>query len=125
MTGTTQTEAGKSKMSLAEQHPVGTLITGRPWVDGYELAPARGIVIGATDDYLTVWYRTLGTLTRDEDGHAVQATLAAKATVIGHIRDWSLRGLRKVQLEVVRGGGHSRDVYLLAAIAVAAREPRA
>jgi uncharacterized protein DUF6409 len=122
MTGT----ATQAEMSLAEQYPVGTLITGRPWVSGYELAPARGIVIGVAGEYLTVWYRTLGPLTRDEDGHAVQATLPAKATAIGHIRDWSPRGLRKVQLEVVRGGGHSRDVYLLSAIAVAAaKEPHA
>jgi uncharacterized protein DUF6409 len=119
MTGMTQAE-----MTLTEQYPVGTLITGRPWVNGRELAPARGIVIGVIGEYLTVWYRTLGPLTRDEDGHAVQATLASKATAVGHIRDWSLRGLRKVQLEVLHGGGHSRDVYLLSAIAVAAVEPR-
>lgn len=108
----------------AAQEPVftvGSLITGQPWENGRELDPRRGIVIGHQfDEWLVVWYPSLGEICRDEDGHAVQITLVSKAVPDGHIRDWTLLGLRRLQLRVLRGGGHSRGQHLLSAIAVAA-----
>ena len=101
----------------------GSLIKGRPWVDGQEAGLQRGIVLGTIGEYLTVWYPGLGELCRDEDGHAVQATMTVKAVPDGHLRNCTPLALKRLHSRVRQAqktDPSSQGDRMLAAIAAAA-----
>jgi len=63
----------------------GDIVLARPWVAGRETAPRKAVVCSIDGDYLVVWFRSMGALTSEESGHAIQAILPGKATVSGHV----------------------------------------
>jgi hypothetical protein len=108
--------------STTGQIPIGTIITARPWAQGVEQDPRSAIVIGGAWDgeFITVWFHTLGELSREDDGRAVQAIMTSKIQVTGSLTDWAPSTLKTLARRVKRGG-HSRDVYVLSAIGTAYR----
>lgn len=85
----------------------GDIVTARPWVSGYETAPRKGIVLGTDGDYLVIWFRGLGSLTRDESGHAVQAILKRKAQAAGSVAQLGDRAVIKLAKTVRDCGVHA------------------
>jgi len=101
---------------------IGQLVTARPWRSGVEQEPRAGIVVGGTDDgeFATVWFHTLGELSREDDGYAIQMILWSKCQVTGTLADWKPETLKRLAKRVKRHL-HSLDVYVLSAIHTAYR----
>lgn len=108
--------------AAADQLSVGAIVTARPWVRGYEQEARTGIVIGDFEpsEYTTVWFHTLGELSRDDGGYAVQAILTSKIQVTGSLADWKPATLKRLTKRVT-ANYHSRDIYVLNALGTAYR----
>lgn len=92
---------------------VGSTITARPWKQGWQLDPMRGIVVGpdpfgATERVL-VWFPRLGV---PSTGSTVQPILVAKIEVEGAVEDapvtWTVEAARAIR-RVVRESGFARE----------------
>jgi Family of unknown function (DUF6409) len=86
----------------------GDIVTAHPWSAGYELRARQGVVLGGygdRDEYVLVWFRTMGPLTDEEIGHALQPILRSKATVTGHVAHLHPSVLRNAIRQVSAFGG--------------------
>lgn len=111
-------------VTQTEVPTVGMTVTARPWVDGSEQNPAKGVVVvpeyGNDREYALVWFPSMGALCNEQIGRAYQPILHVKLEVKGTVAGWSATRLRETA-RIVHASDLGGEVYPLLQAIVKAR----
>lgn len=103
-----------STPAYRQTHFTGTTVTARPWRNGTELAPARGIVTGpcpyGTDEYTQVWFPDMGA---PDLGTSVHPIRTEKVTATAPEKDpqWSSLDYRARVGQLVRAATENAEPH--------------